>query len=153
MVLSIGCPTKEYQQSRYPLTVTFASTTLISSEFSQDTLTAYTSTFSDLYQIIKHTFSIEDVRGLLVVLKDILVYATSPQYRPDTDHLSPLQEAVLEVIAALRMDVAGAPAAVLSDMADYMALAFVSFGNGEHILTDSHSRVSQSCQVSASTRR
>ncbi|KAG0164957.1 hypothetical protein DFQ30_009163 [Apophysomyces sp. BC1015] len=98
----------------------------ISDDFTQDTLAAYVNMFKELYRVISSTFDIDDVGSLLSVLRNLLVYSTSPQYRPDIDNLSPLQEAVLEVIQILDMSCPGVPPLVLMDLSEYMTLAFLS---------------------------
>ncbi|KAL0093822.1 hypothetical protein F4703DRAFT_1831802 [Phycomyces blakesleeanus] len=111
-----------------PLTLSLSSSSAaqISDDFTQDTLTAYIRMFVDLYRVIAPGFSLEDIGSLLGVLRNMLVYSTSPQYRPDIDNLSPLQEGVLEVIQTLDMTVPGVPPLVLMDISEYMTLAFLS---------------------------
>lgn len=112
----------------HSLTLSLSSSSVapISSDFTQDTLTSYVSMFADLYALISDTFTLEDVGSLLSVLRNVLVYSTSPQYRPDVDHVSPLQEAVLEAVQTLDMNTPGVPPLVLADLAEYMTLAFLS---------------------------
>jgi hypothetical protein len=82
-------------------------------------------TFTDLYSAIQSQFNLEEVKRLLAVLRLVVIYPNSPQYRPDIDHLSPLQEAVLDAICSLDKTVSSV-AAILTDLADYMSLAFLS---------------------------
>ncbi|CAG8467852.1 8909_t:CDS:10 [Cetraspora pellucida] len=96
----------------------------ISSQFTQDTLTAYVSAFGDLYNVINLDFGIDEIKRFLKVTYGVLTYSNSPSYRPDYDYLTPLQEAVLNVIGQIDLNVSGAPAVVLSDFADYITLAF-----------------------------
>ncbi|GAN02041.1 protein MON2 homolog isoform X3 [Mucor ambiguus] len=108
------------------LSLSSSSVAPISDDFTQDTLTSFVTLFTDLYKLISHNFTLEDVSSLLSVLRNVLVYSTSPQYRPDVDHVSPLQEAVLEAVQTLDMNTAGVPPLVLADLAEYMTLAFLS---------------------------
>ncbi|RCI05076.1 hypothetical protein CU098_010695 [Rhizopus stolonifer] len=108
------------------LSLSSSSVAPISKDFTQDTLTSYVSMFVDLHGLIASVFTLEDVGSLLSILRNLLVYSTSPQYRPDVDHLSPLQEAVLEVVQTLDMNTDGVPPLVLADLAEYMTLAFLS---------------------------
>lgn len=72
-------------------------------------------------------FELPRVERLLSVLRVVLTYSRSPDYRPDIDGLMPLQSAVLEVIAVIKLDdVPGSAAAVLSDLAEYVKLAFTA---------------------------
>jgi hypothetical protein len=109
------------------LTLSLSSSSIapISDDFTQDTLTAFVSMFTtDLYGLISDTFTVNDVSSLLSVLRDVLVYSTSPQYRPDVDNLSPLQEAVVNAAVQV-LDDSVAPL-VIADLAEYMTLAFLS---------------------------
>ncbi|KAI9254748.1 hypothetical protein EDC94DRAFT_678828 [Helicostylum pulchrum] len=108
------------------LSLSCSSAAPISQDFTQDTLTSFVGMFTDLYRLISDSFSLEDVSSLLSVLRNVMVYSTSPQYRPDVDHTSPLQEAVLEAVQTLDMNVTGVPPLVLADLAEYMTLAFLS---------------------------
>lgn len=108
------------------LSLSSSSAAPILTDFSQEMLTVYVNTFTDLYSVISCDFSLSDIQSLLRVLRDVLVYPTSPQYRPDIDSLSPLQEAVLKVISTLDMDAPDVPPLVLKDLAEYMTLAFLS---------------------------
>ncbi|KAI8636873.1 hypothetical protein BD408DRAFT_396694 [Parasitella parasitica] len=116
----------EAQLQSLTLSLSSSSVASISDDFTQDTLTAFVTLFTDLYKLISHNFALEDVSALLSVLRNVLVYSTSPQYRPDVDHVSPLQEAVLDAVQTLDMNTDGVPPLVLADLAEYMTLAFLS---------------------------
>lgn len=96
----------------------------ISSQFTQDTLTAYVTAFGDLYNVISLDFGIDEIKRFLKVIYGVLTYPNSPSYRPDYDYLTPLQEAVLNVVGQIDLNVPGAPAVILSHYAEYMTLAF-----------------------------
>ncbi|CAO3644476.1 unnamed protein product [Cunninghamella echinulata] len=100
--------------------------TPVSMDITQDTLTVYVNMFSDLYKVISDNFDISDVKQLLVILNNVLVYSTSPQYRPDIDHLSPLQDAVLNMIKTIDLNAKGIAPLVLMDLCEYMTLAFLN---------------------------
>lgn len=118
---------KQIDSDLHSLTLSLSSSSApaISDDFSQDMLTSFVSMFTDLYNVISSRFELPDVENLLIVLKNLLVYSTSPQYRPDIDHLSPLQDAVLNVIQNLDKSVPGIPPLVLRDLSEYMTLAFL----------------------------
>ncbi|KAG1571611.1 hypothetical protein G6F50_004463 [Rhizopus delemar] len=116
----------EHELQPLTLSLSTSSAAPISDDFTQDTLTAYVSVFTDLHKLISDTLTLEDVGSLLDVLRNVLVYSTSPQYRPDIDHLSPLQEAVLEAVQTLDMNMPGVSPLVIADLAEYMTLAFLS---------------------------
>ncbi|KAF7724885.1 hypothetical protein EC973_000598 [Apophysomyces ossiformis] len=131
-----GRDTKDYGDERknslepelHSLTLSLFSSSAapISNDFTQDTLTAYVHLFKEIYKVISSIFDIDDVASLLSVLRNVLVYPTSPQYRADIDNLSPLQEAVLEAIQSVDMSSPGVPPLILMDLSEYMTLAFLS---------------------------
>ncbi|KAI8971243.1 hypothetical protein BDB01DRAFT_811861 [Pilobolus umbonatus] len=116
----------EHELHSLTLSLSSSSAAPISDDFTQDTLTSYVGMFNDLYLLISDSFTLDDVSSLLNVLRNVLVYSTSPQYRPDIDHLSPLQEAVLDAVQVLNMEEEGVTPIVLADLAEYMTLAFLS---------------------------
>ncbi|KAL1917432.1 uncharacterized protein VTP21DRAFT_3825 [Calcarisporiella thermophila] len=101
-------------------------------EFTQETLTAFVETVGDLYAIVGSSLDVNQLRRQLSVIKRVLAYPASPSYRPDTDHLSPLQAAALGVIERLNMDTPGAPPIILADLVDYMLLAFNKWITEQH---------------------
>ncbi|CAB4394110.1 unnamed protein product [Rhizophagus irregularis] len=110
-----------------------AEISVVPTQFTQDTLTAYIVTFGDLYHVIRSKFQIDEIRRLLKVIKGILAYSKSPSYRPDYDYLTPLQEAALDIVSRIDLSVPGAPAAVLCEFADYITLAFTKKQDDEEV--------------------
>lgn len=95
--------------------------------FTQVNLEAFVRTVLPIYTPPYISFDLARVQRLLAVLKAVLTYAKSPDFRPDVDGLMPLQSAILEVIAVIKLDdVPGATSAVLSDLAEFVMLAFTS---------------------------
>lgn len=97
----------------------------------QVNLEAYTKVVIPIYSPSHITFDLERIQRLLAILKAILTFARSPDYRADVDNLTPLQASVLEVVAAIRLEVDGAASAVLSDLSEYLTLAFVGSFDAE----------------------
>ncbi|GES88442.1 hypothetical protein RCL_jg5346.t1 [Rhizophagus clarus] len=132
-------------------------TSVVLTQFTQDTLTAYIVTFGDLYHVIRPKFQIDEIRRLLKVIKGILIYSKSPSYRPDYDYLTPLQEAVLDIVSRINLSVPGAPAAVLYEFADYITLAFTKKQDDEEVARkkkskDSHIGLQKSVNSPISSR-
>ncbi|GAA5930374.1 hypothetical protein JCM10213_001074 [Rhodosporidiobolus nylandii] len=95
--------------------------------FTQANLEAFVRVVLPIYTPPYITFDLPRVERLLAVLKVVLTYSRSPDYRADIDGLSPLQACILEVVAVIKLDdVPGAAAAVLADLAHYVKLAFVA---------------------------
>ncbi|KAI9013095.1 hypothetical protein BC832DRAFT_279766 [Gaertneriomyces semiglobifer] len=114
-------------------------TRLLHGPFTQDTLATYISVFPDIYDMIKPTFQLFEIRGLLRVLSQLLLYHTNipPGTTPsrlrgdfinDLDTPSPLQSAVLELISGDTLDkdaIPGAPEVCLVTVAGFIRLPFV----------------------------
>ncbi|GAA5895692.1 hypothetical protein JCM8208_005301 [Rhodotorula glutinis] len=95
--------------------------------FTQVNLEAFVRTVLPIYTPPYISFDLSRVERLLAVLKAVLTYTKSPDYRPDVDGLMPLQSVVLEVIAVIKLDeIPGATSAVLSDLSEFLMLAFTS---------------------------
>ena len=95
--------------------------------FTQVNLEAFVRTVLPIYTPPYISFDLARVQRLLAVLKAVLTYAKSPDYRPDVDGLMPLQSVILEVIAVIKLDeIPGATSAVLSDLSEFLMLAFTS---------------------------
>ncbi|GAA5982776.1 hypothetical protein JCM10908_006780 [Rhodotorula pacifica] len=72
-------------------------------------------------------FDLPRVQRMLAVVRAALLYSHSPDYRVDIDGLMPLQATVLEVVAAVKLDeLPGAAAAVITELSEYVTLAFTA---------------------------
>ncbi|GAA6060857.1 hypothetical protein JCM10212_006237 [Sporobolomyces blumeae] len=122
--------------------------------FTQVNLEAFVRVLLPIYTPPYISFPLSRITRLLSVLKAVLRYSRSPDYRPDIDGLMPLQSAVLEVVAVIKLDeVPGAASAVLSDLADYLTFAFVApLGAQPGGLVNGRSRPSQSVTYIALTK-
>ncbi|BGP03886.1 Endocytosis and vacuole integrity protein [Rhodotorula toruloides] len=95
--------------------------------YTQINLEAFVHVALPIYTPPHITFDLARIQRLLAVLKTALTYQRSPDYRADVDGLMPLQSAVLEVVAVIKLDdVPGAASAVLSDLSEYLKFAFVA---------------------------
>lgn len=95
--------------------------------YTQVNLEAFVRVALPIYTPPHIPFDLPRVQRLLAVLKTALTYQRSPDYRADADGLMPLQSAVLEIVAVIKLDdVPGAASAVLSDLSEYLKLAFVA---------------------------
>ncbi|KAM0751477.1 hypothetical protein T439DRAFT_287566 [Meredithblackwellia eburnea MCA 4105] len=97
----------------------------------QVNLEAYVRVIIPIYTPPYISFDLSRIHRLLAVLKAVITFARSPDYRPDIDTLTPLQAAVLEVVAAIKLEVPGAASAVLSDLSEYLTLAFIAAFDSE----------------------
>lgn len=71
-------------------------------------------------------FDDDRVIELLGVLKTILTYAYSPDYRPDQDVMPAVQTVVVNIIDRVDLSSSVIASAVLQDLAEYMALAYTT---------------------------
>jgi hypothetical protein len=99
--------------------------------YTQVNLEAYVRVALPIYTPPYITFDLSRIHRLLAILKAVLTFARSPDYRPDIDSLTPLQAAILEVVAVIKLEVPGAASAVLSDLSEYLTLAFVAAFDSE----------------------
>ncbi|KAL8279821.1 hypothetical protein RQP46_007671 [Phenoliferia psychrophenolica] len=97
----------------------------------QVNLEAYVRVILPIYTPPYITFDLTRIHRLLAILKAVLTFARSPDYRPDIDTLTPVQAVVLEVVAAIKLEIPGAASAVLSDLSEYLTLAFIAAFDSE----------------------
>lgn len=91
----------------------------------QNCLLAYVAALRDVYRLIQVDLTVERIRRMLTLLREVMQVATPGSYVADIDHVTPLQGQVLEVIKLLRTDLPGAPSAVISQTAEFISLAFL----------------------------
>lgn len=97
--------------------------------FTQVNLEAYVRCVLPIYAPPHIQFDLERVKHLLAILKNVLTFKRSMDFRPDVDSLTPLQATILEVIAIIDLDLPSAASAVLSDLSEYATLAFTAAFN------------------------
>ena len=99
--------------------------------FTQINLESYVRVALPIYSTEQVIFDLARIRRLLSILKDVLTFSVSPDYRPDIDTLTPVQASILEVLAAIKLEIPGAASAVLTDLAEYLTLAFIAAFDSE----------------------
>lgn len=93
--------------------------------FTQVNLESYVRIVTPLYSTHYIMFDLVRIQRLLAILKSVLTFTRSPDYRPDIDTLTPLQACILEIIAAIDIQkTPGAASLVLTDLAAYLQLAY-----------------------------
>lgn len=92
----------------------------------QQNLEFYTKILSALQEHHHLAFTDDRTVDLLVVLKSVMTYPYSPDYRPDQDVMPPVQAAVVGAIDRLELSSTTVVSAVLRDLAEYMTLAFTT---------------------------
>ncbi|KAF8198188.1 hypothetical protein K438DRAFT_1823993 [Mycena galopus ATCC 62051] len=98
--------------------------------FTQDSLVA----FLDVIRCTRSTsraldgveWPLERLTRLMAILKGILTYPSSTDYRPDIDQLPPVQTIVLETIADIDLSAAGCPSLIMRDLSEFATLPFLA---------------------------
>jgi len=90
------------------------------SPYTQESLLALIRVASLLHNIKKWTS--DELKRFSDIMRTVMTYSRSPEYRLDVDALSPLQAAVVEATSKSRIM---PPSLVLSDLADFSSLAYM----------------------------
>ncbi|KAF5376426.1 hypothetical protein D9615_008633 [Tricholomella constricta] len=98
--------------------------------FTQESLVA----FVDLIQSTRKAsrsadgqeWALDRLSRLMAILKGVLTYSNSPDYRPDIDTLPPVQAAVMETIENIDLTIPGSTSLVLRDLSEYATLPFLA---------------------------
>lgn len=90
----------------------------------QNYLTAYVSALPEVYRLIQTDLNAERVRTMLTLLREAIQQASAATYSADIDYLTPLQTQVLEALRMIRTDIDGVPAALISQVAEFVTMAF-----------------------------
>lgn len=95
----------------------------------QNCLLAYVAALRDVYRLIQDDLTVERIRRMLTLLREVMETATPGAFISDIDHATPLQTQVLEVLKLLRTDIPGAPSALIAQTSEFVSLAFTDGGN------------------------
>ncbi|KAF6826348.1 endosomal peripheral membrane protein [Colletotrichum plurivorum] len=90
----------------------------------QNCLIAYVTAFHDVYQLVQHDLTVDQVRQMLTLFRETLQQATVGSYINDIEYVTPLQNQVLEAIKMVRTDLTGVPSAMISQVSEFVRLAF-----------------------------
>jgi hypothetical protein len=90
----------------------------------QKCLLVWVEALLELYGLIQADFSVERVRRMLTLLREAMQHATPGQYASDIEYVTPLQGKILEVFRMVRTDLQGVPSAMITQVADFVSLAF-----------------------------
>ncbi|KAK1634096.1 endosomal peripheral membrane protein [Colletotrichum phormii] len=90
----------------------------------QNCLIAYVAAFHDVYQLVQSDLTVDRVRQMLTLFREALQQATVGAYVNDIEYVTPLQNQVMEAIKMVRTDLAGVPSAMISQVAEFVRLAF-----------------------------
>ncbi|WVQ95482.1 hypothetical protein IAU59_002579 [Kwoniella sp. CBS 9459] len=99
--------------------------------YTQDNLVALVQIAKSLHEQSDHDDE-ERFGQMAAILRSAMTYTRSPDYRPDTDTMSPLQTSISSLIGSSS---SFSPTIVLRDMAEFMSLAYVGVDEGNTKLT------------------
>lgn len=93
-------------------------------EDNQKCLISWVEALLELYRLIQADLSVDRVRILLRLLQEAMLEATPGSYASDVEYVTPLQGRILEVFKLVRTDIPGVPSAMISQVAEFVVLAF-----------------------------
>ncbi|CAN8097883.1 unnamed protein product [Discula destructiva] len=93
-------------------------------EDNQKCLISWVEALLDLYRLIEADLTVDRVKRLLILLQEAMLEATTGSYASDIEYVTPLQGKILQVFKLVRTDIPGVPSAMISQVAEFVALAF-----------------------------
>ncbi|KAG1719544.1 uncharacterized protein EDB91DRAFT_1240566 [Suillus paluster] len=74
----------------------------------------------------KEEWPLQRLNRLMEILKGVLTYPNSMDYRPDVDGLTPVQVVVLDAIADINLAASGVPSLIIRDLSEFTTLPFLA---------------------------
>lgn len=93
-------------------------------EDNQKSLISWVEALLELYRLIQADLTLERVRRMLILLREAMEQAFPGSYASDIEYVTPLQSRILQVFKIVRTDIPGVPSAMISQVAEFVALAF-----------------------------
>ena len=90
----------------------------------QNCLLAYVSALTDVYRLTRDTLTVERVKRMLILLREAMQQASMGAYATDVENMTQLQSKILETVGTVRADIPGVPSAMISQVAEFVTLAF-----------------------------
>ncbi|KAG2129622.1 hypothetical protein DEU56DRAFT_741289 [Suillus clintonianus] len=98
--------------------------------FSQESLVALVDVIRNTRSIsltqAKEEWPLQRLNRLMEILKGVLTYPNSTDYRPDVDGLTPVQVVVLDAIADIDLAASGVPSLIIRDLSEFSTLPFLA---------------------------
>ncbi|CEL55426.1 Protein MON2 homolog OS=Xenopus laevis GN=mon2 PE=2 SV=1 [Rhizoctonia solani AG-1 IB] len=108
--------------------------------FTQECLQAFVDVIKGLHSASCSYWDLDRFRRCLMILKSVITYPNSPDYRPDIDGLTPVQSVVLDAVLDFDLNLPGLPSLVLTDLSEFATLAFLASFDVPDINTGSDAR-------------
>lgn len=93
-------------------------------EDNQKSLISWVDAFLELYRLIQGDLTLERVKRMLILLRQAMEQALPGSYASDIEYVTPLQGRILQIFKVVRTDIPGVPSAMISQVAEFVALAF-----------------------------
>lgn len=93
-------------------------------EDNQKSLISWVEALLELYRLVQADLTLERVRQMLSLLREAMAQAFPGSYASDIEYVTPLQGRILEVFKIVRTDIPGVPSAMISQVSEFVALAF-----------------------------
>ncbi|KDR71626.1 hypothetical protein GALMADRAFT_254004 [Galerina marginata CBS 339.88] len=98
--------------------------------FTQESLVAYVDVIQGMRKASRAVdgkeWELVRLTRLMTILKGVLTYPHSPDYRPDIDALPPVQTVVMDTIVDIDLNVPGSPSLVMRDLSEFSTLPFLA---------------------------
>lgn len=92
----------------------------------QEYFLAYVSALQEIYRLIEPELTVVQVRRMLKLMREAVQEASAATYSADIEYLTHLQTKVLESLKLIRTNIDGVPSAIISQVAEFVALAYES---------------------------
>ncbi|EKM50999.1 uncharacterized protein PHACADRAFT_128641 [Phanerochaete carnosa HHB-10118-sp] len=116
---------------------------LLAKPFTQESLMTFVevirSTRNAYKEFEKKEWTLERITRLVVVLKGVLTYSNSPDFRPDVEAMSTVQNVVMEAIDEIELSTPGVPSLIIRDLSEYITLPFLASFDVQESTTSSKS--------------
>lgn len=93
-------------------------------EDNQKCLMSWVEALLELYRLIQADLTVDRVKRMLILLQEAMLKATTGSYASDVEYVTPLQGKILDVFKLVRTDIPGVPSAMISQVAEFVAIAF-----------------------------
>lgn len=94
--------------------------------FTQECLQAFVDVLKSLHTASHSQWNLDRFRRCLAILKAVVTYPSSLDYRPDIDGLTPVQSVVMDAVLDFDLSFPGLPSLVLTDLSEFATLAFLA---------------------------
>ncbi|KAG9095186.1 hypothetical protein FS749_010913 [Ceratobasidium sp. UAMH 11750] len=94
--------------------------------FTQECLHAFVDVLKALHAVSRTHWDLDRFKRCMAILKAVIMYSSSPDYRPDIDALTPVQSIVMDAVLEFNLDFPGVPSLVLTDLSEFATLAFLA---------------------------